>query len=84
MDSRDYRTLRRQWDRVPLEHRERATAPDVRSYRATHRLDTPGHPPLYALREGDALLAAEQRRPTPSTIYVSDRAGAWSPWRGYP
>lgn len=31
------------------------------TYRATHRVDTPAHPPLYCLREADALGAAEGR-----------------------
>ena len=55
-------------------------------YRATHRVDTPGLPPLYCLREQDALGAAEERGGT-SAIYlhVKDRKGeAWEFWRMHP
>lgn len=66
---------------------EAAAASALRSpqYRATHRLDPadPAAPPVYALREADILLAAADRD-APATISVSNKEGAWLPWRAWP
>jgi hypothetical protein len=59
-----------------------------RPYRATHRVDTPGLPPLYCLREQDALEAAAERGGT-SAIYLHGRHArtgveTWDFWRTWP
>lgn len=58
-----------------------------RTYRATHRVDTPGLPPLYCLREEDALRGAEGRGA--SQIYLHGRHArtgveSWDFWRTWP
>lgn len=59
-----------------------------RTFRATHRVETPGLPPLYALRESDALESAEGRGGT-SMVFVHGRHArtgveSWDFWRMYP
>jgi hypothetical protein len=59
-----------------------------KTYRATHRVDTPGLPPLYCLREADAIQAAEERGGT-SAIYLHGKhpktgEESWDFWRSWP
>lgn len=59
-----------------------------RTYRATHRVDTPGLPPLFCLREEDALGACEERGGV-SSVYLLVRhprtgAESWDFWRTAP
>jgi hypothetical protein len=59
-----------------------------KTYRATHRVDTPGLPPLYCLREADALEGAEEREGK-SAIYLHGRHArtgeeTWDFWRTWP
>lgn len=62
--------------------------PRPRTFRATHRVDTPGLPPLFCLREADALRCAEERGVTSSIfLHVRDRSGGregWEFWRTAP
>jgi len=62
--------------------------PRVRTFRATHMVLTPGHPPLYCLREDDALRRCEERA-TPSEVHLCTldrRTGqcSWGFWRMAP
>ena len=55
-----------------------------RTFRATHRVDTPGLPPLFTLTADDAVEAAERRGA--SAVYVYGRhprtgAESWDFWR---
>lgn len=56
--------------------------------RASHRVDTPGWPPLYCLRESDALSAGAERAPLVSTVLIlvrnADGGEEWTPWRAVP
>lgn len=63
--------------------------PEPTNYRATHRVETPGRPPLYCLRETDALDAAGARAPATSTVSLlvrDDRrkTESWEFWRTVP
>lgn len=58
-----------------------------KSYRATHRVDAPGLPPLYCLTEADALHGAEERGS--AAIYMHGRHAktgveSWDFWRTWP
>lgn len=58
-----------------------------KTYRATHLVETPGLPPLYCLREADALCAAEERGS--ASIFIHGRHAktgveSWDFWRMWP
>lgn len=71
-----------------LEAADAIDTPRVRSFRATHMVLTPGHPPLYTLREEDAVRVCGERG-VPSEVHLCTldrRTGeaTWGFWRMMP
>lgn len=57
----------------------------AKTFRVTHKLETPGLPPLFCLRARDAEEEAERRvdRGLRSHCYVMDARGEWGYWRSW-
>ncbi len=54
---------------------------------ASHKVETPGLPPLFACREAEALDSARLRHARTgesSTILVRDARDQWCAWRSVP